>query len=57
MSSKIKNLNNLNKNVSKLGGIGAANIGTDKWNEKRARYQKMKEYGKNSQIINELTIK
>ena len=40
-------------NISqKLGGIGAANIGTAKWNEKMALYKKMKDYGTESQMVN-----
>ena len=45
---KIEPTRKLPKHEPKLGGIGAANIGTENWNEKTALYQKMKDYSQNS---------
>ena len=45
---KIDNLRNLTQGVTKLGGIGAANVGSKNWEEKMYLLQKRKEYGNNN---------
>ena len=43
--NKINNLRDMTQRVNKLGGIGAANVGSKDWEEKMYLMKKRKDYG------------
>ena len=44
-ANRIMNLKNLTQGITKLGGIGAANVGSKDWEEKMYLLKKRKDYG------------
>ena len=58
MSSGLTSSSHLSPTENKLkqlpAGVGAGHVGTDVWNEKWDRYQKMKEFGRLNEKINKM---
>jgi hypothetical protein len=45
VSEKLSNLKRMQDEMTKLGGIGAAHVGSPTWKEKKIKKQKMVSYG------------
>ena len=47
----------MQNDVKNLGGIGASHVGSDDWQSKKTKHEKMKAYGNNSQVLNRVLFK
>jgi len=56
-SYHLRQLQEMNKRVNKLGGIGPGFVGTKEWEEKMDRKRKMKEFDNMQQLVNRMMIK
>ena len=54
MEEKLENLKAMTRKVSKLGGVGAPNVGTEEWKQNAAKLQKRQEFGNVAARLNHI---